>query len=215
MISSPEIDKLLRRYLSPILRENGFTKVSARKAWGWKNKCISVLQVRAVGSYFSAVTGWPPMSVGVWTGVYYDFIPCDGRTPPKRDEKGRLAPDEASCHMRSDLSCSLDQSHFTHQLSNPAEHSRTDIWWFERDGSNMVDAVENVALCFVDQGISWFQRYNDLDAAFADIELERDCYVKYYRASYLAKELGLETKHRMYAELRDVEKTRIDAMFPV
>jgi hypothetical protein len=29
MISSPDIDKFLRKYLSPILRENGFTKVSA------------------------------------------------------------------------------------------------------------------------------------------------------------------------------------------
>jgi len=49
--------------------------------------------------------------------------------------------------------------------------------------------------------------------AFADVELERDCYVKYHRASYLAKELGFETKHKMYAALRDAEKDRIEKMF--
>ena len=213
MISSPDINKLLRKYLGPILRENGFTKVSARKAWGWKDKCISVLQVRAVGSYFSDVTGWPPMSVCVWTGVYYNFIPFDGHTPPKLDEKGRLVPDEVYCHMQSHLSCSLDQSHFTRQLSNPAERIRTDIWWFERDGSNMIEAVENIALCFVDQGLSWFERYTDLQTTLDDIESEHDCYNKYNRASYLAKELGFEAKHKMYAELRDAEKARIDTMF--
>jgi hypothetical protein len=97
MISSPDIDKLLRKYLSPILRENGFAKVTARKAWGWQDHCVSVFQIRAVGSYFSDVTGWPPMSVCAWTGVYYDFIPFEGHTPPRRDEKGRLVPDEAYC----------------------------------------------------------------------------------------------------------------------
>ena len=213
MISSPDINKLLTKYLTPILRENGFSKVSTRKSWGWNDKCVSVLQVRAVGSYFSSVTGWPPMSVGVWTGVYYDFIPFNGHKPPNRDDKGRLIPDESYCHMQSHLSCSLDQSRFTHNLSNPAERARTDIWWFERDGSNMVEAVENIALCFIDQGIAWFRRYSDLELAFADVELERDCYVKYHRASYLAKELGFESKHKMYAALRDAEKDRIEKMF--
>lgn len=213
MISSPDINKLLTKRLSPILRENGFSKVSARRSWGWSDKCVLVLQVRAVGSYFSSVTGWPPMSVGVWTGVYYDFIPFNGNKPPNLDDKGRLIPNEAYCHMQSHLSCSLDQSRFTHKLSNPAERARTDIWWFEPDGSNMVEAVENIAVCFVDQGIAWFRRYSDLELAFADVELERDCYVKYHRASHLAKELGFEAKHEMYATLRDAERDRIEKMF--
>ena len=123
MISSPDINKLLTKRLSPILRENGFSKVSARRSWGWSDKCVLVLQVRAVGSYFSSVTGWPPMSVGVWTGVYYDFIPFNGNKPPNLDDKGRLIPNEAYCHMQSHLSCSLDQSRFTHKLSNPAERA--------------------------------------------------------------------------------------------
>ena len=210
MISSPDINKLLRRYLSPILREHGFSKVSARKSWGWKGKCVLVLEIRAVGNYFSQVTGWPPMSVGVWTGVYYDFIPFDEHAPPKIDEHGRLVPSLTHCHRDLELTCSLDQGRFTDRLFNPAERSRTDIWWFEPDGSNMVEAVENIALCFVDQGISWFQRYTDLESALADIELEPDGYSKYYKASYLARELGFEAKHKLYAERRDtLEASRL------
>src|SRR5512146_2609875 len=99
MISSPEINKILRKTLSPILRENGFTVVQARKAWGWHDHCVWVLSIRAVGNYFSLVTGWPPMSVGVWTGVYYDFIPEDSRSAyVDVDTEGRLRPDEVACH---------------------------------------------------------------------------------------------------------------------
>jgi hypothetical protein len=212
MISSPDIDKALRKHLSPILRESGFTKVSARKSWGWHGHCVWVLNIRAVGSYFSDVTGWPPMSVGVWTGVYYDFIPFEGHTSPKVDDKGRLIPDEVYCHIRSHLSCTLDQSIYTNRLSNCAERVRKDIWWFERDGSNMVEAVENIALSFVDEGKPWFKRHTNLEATFAEIESEHNCYHKYYRAKYFAKQLGFDKKYEMYGELTDKEKARIGAI---
>jgi hypothetical protein len=212
MISSPDVNKLLRKYLSPIVRESGFTKVSARKSWGWHGHCIWVLQIRAVGNYFSEVTGWPPMSVCVWTGTYYDFIPFTGHTPPKVDANGLLIPDEAYCHVRSHLSCTLDQGFYTKSLSNPAERERKDIWWFERDGSNMIETVENISLSFIDEGRHWFERCNDLQLTFADIESERDCYVKYYRAKYFAKHLGLNEKYRTYSELADKAEARISAM---
>ena len=211
MISSPNIDKVLRRYLSPILRESGFSKVNARKSWGWHGHCVWVLNVRAVGSYFSDVTGWPSMSVGVWTGVFYDFIPFEGQSI-KVDDRGRLIPEEWYCHMRSHLSCTLDQSAYTKHLSNPAERKRKDIWWLERDGSNMIEAIENIALSFVDEGKPWFEKHTDLQDTFAGIEGEHDCYNKYYRAKYFAEQLGLDEKYMMYAELADKEKDRIEAI---
>lgn len=211
MISSPDIDKLLRRHLSPILRESGFTKVSARKSWGWHGPCTWVLQIRAVGNYFSQVTGWPPMSVCVWTGVYYDFVPFAGHTPHKTDNRGRLIPDEAHCQVRSHLSCTLDQKAYTKALSNPGERSREDIWWFEPDGNNMAEAVENIAQCFVSEGEPWFRRYTDLPATLAYIESEGDCLVKYYNAKYFAKHLGLDELYSRYADLAEKEEARIAA----
>ena len=214
MISSPDMNKLLRRHLSPILRDSGFTKVSARKSWGWHGHCTWVLQIRAVGNYFSQVTGWPPMSVCVWTGIYYDFVPFRGHTPPKTDNKGRLIPDEVYCHMRSHLSCTLDQKVYTKALSNLPERSRKDIWWFESDGSNMTEAVKNIVQCFVSEGEQWFRRYTDLPATLAYIESERDCLIKYYNAKYFAKHLGLADRYRHYADLVEKEEARIASRTP-
>ena len=52
-------------------------------------------------------------------------------------------------------------------------------------------------------------RHTDLSTTFADIEAEHDCYNKFYKAEYFAKQLGLEAKHKMYAEKRVQEKARI------
>lgn len=208
VVTSPEINKFLRKHLSPLLRESGFTKVAARKAWAWKGHSIAALQVRAIGSYASDVSGWPPASVCVWTGVYYDFIPFK-EWPPKHDDKGRLIPDESYCHMRSHLSCSLDQSHFTKHLSNPAERVRKDVWWFERDGSNMELAVENIALAFLTEGRQWFDRYTEPANALAYLKTQRDCYVKFYQAEYLTQHLGLHAEHKIYQEKRIREQIRI------
>ena len=111
--------------------------------------------------------------------------------------------------MRSHLSRSLDQSRFSDQLSNPAERVRKDIWWFERDGSNIEETVEDIALRFVDEGKPWFERYTDLSTAFADIEAGHDCYNKFYKAEYFAKQLGFEAKHKEYAAKRLHEQARI------
>src|SRR5207253_710228 len=79
-------------------------------------------------------------------------VPFTGHTPAKVDGNGRLIPDEVYCHVRSHLSCTLDQESHTKSLSNPAERERKELWWFERDGSNMTEAVENICLCFTDAG---------------------------------------------------------------
>jgi len=209
MISSGDVNKVLRKHLSPILRENGFSSVQARKAWGWHDHCVWVLTVRSVGSYFSDVTGWPPMSVCIWTSIYYDFIPFRGHTPPKLDDKGRLSPDEAYCHMRSHLNSTLDQQIYKSQLRTPAEQRRTDIWWIERDGINAPEVVENITLAFMNEGIQWFNHHNDLEACFKEIESDRDCYQKFFHALHFATQLGNNDKKKIYSELLEEEARRI------
>ena len=114
MIGSPEINKLLRRLVCPVLRDNGFIEVAPRKAWGWHEKSIWVFEIRAVGKTFAEVTGWPSMSVSTWLGIYCEDRPAG--IPVKRDAKGRLLPDEFLCHERSHLDCTLDQKRFTKNL---------------------------------------------------------------------------------------------------
>ncbi len=197
MISSPEINKFLRKSLSPVLRENGFSSVEARKAWGWHDPCIWVLEIRAVGNYFSQVTGWPPMSVGVSLGVYYDFIPAEAR-PIEVDDKGRLVPHEYECHARSTLERRLNQNSYQSKLFTCPERKRRDIWWIDPSGENVVEVVDDITRTFSTQGLRWFNDHTDLKKAFSEIEHEHDCYIKYYRAAYLARHLGYEAKYQDY-----------------
>jgi hypothetical protein len=96
--TSALLNKPLRARLLPILRKAGFQYMDARNAWLWQDDFIWVFNIRAVGAYFSGVTGWPPGSVGVWLGVFFAFAPR--LSGLKIDEKGRLRPPEHACHMR-------------------------------------------------------------------------------------------------------------------
>lgn len=212
MIGSPEINKLIRKIFSPVLRENGFSKVETRDNWGWHKNAIWVLKIRAVGRYFSQVTDWPSMSIVVDLGIFYDFIPSEFTI--KRDPDGKLLPEEPQCHVRSSLLSTLNQSNLKNRLGNPAERERKDIWWIQPDGSNLEEVINNVKECFLNKGIEWFDNFTDLKFAFRQLEKERDCYHKFYRVTYFAKQLGETKKFEKYFQLLEQEAKRIGRPIP-
>jgi len=209
MIGSPEINKVIRKSLSPILKENGFNKVNTRNNWRWIDQCIWVLKISAVGNYFSKVTGWPPMSIHVELGIYYVFIPNIEEI--KKGTNGELLPKEYQCHLREELNCNLDQSNYTRHLDNPADRTRNDIWWVEPDGSNVDEVIKDIGKSFVEKGLNWYINNTDLETAFINIENQlNDGYDKYYKAKYFAEFLKHEEKLNMYNYLFEQEKKRID-----
>ena len=113
MIGSPEINKVIRRVLTPVVKQNGFSHVQGRNYWGWHGPCTWVLNVRAVGNYFSLCTDWPSMSLGVSLGVWYDFIPKEMRGSVKISQLGLPLPDECGCQRRLVLRSAIDQSEYT------------------------------------------------------------------------------------------------------
>ena len=205
--TSAIVNRALRASVGPVLRSAGFAKVDARNGLRWLDRAVWVFKVRAVGNYFSEVTGWPPGSVVVPLGVFYPFFALD--RPVKVDDSGRVLPPEYRCHSRSHLTCRLDQRDRTDQLKNPAERRRTDIWWVDRDGSNAPAVAADVALALEDQGLPWFALHSDVAATLAEVEQSRDCLVKFEAATFLARELGDQTRWRKYAELATAEATRI------
>ena len=210
MIGSPEINKVIRKSLSPILKENGFNKVNTRNNWRWIDQCIWVLKIGAVGNYFSEVTGWSPMSIHVELGIYYVFIPSIEEI--KKGTNGELLPKEYQCHLREELNCNLNQSNYTRHLDNPADRTRTDIWWVEPDGSNVNEVIEDIGKSFVEKGLNWYINNTDLETAFNTIENQHnDGYDKYYKAKYFAELLKQEEKFDMYNYLFEQEKKRIDS----
>jgi hypothetical protein len=205
--SSAIINRGFRRHLSPVIREAGFEKVDARNGWAWKADCAWVLNVRAVGKYFSEVTGWPPASVVVSLGVYYSFIPS--RQPLKVDRKGRCLPTEYQCHMRSHLERNLAQVDRVSVLANPAERKRKDIWWLDANGANAEEVSLDIVAAFLSAGVPWFARCTDLDVALKAIEAERDCFNKFVLATYVAGKLERMETRQKYATLAQREGRRI------
>jgi hypothetical protein len=108
---------------------------------------------------------------------------------------------------------SLDQSIYTSSLSHGPERERRDLWWIDQDGRNVADVVENLLLCFLDQGLPWFRENSDIEHVFAIVEGETDCLVKYQAASAFAQHIGNAEKHEHYKRLADAESRRIDELF--
>jgi hypothetical protein len=204
--TSAIVNRSLRATVSPLLCELGFEKVDARNGWRWLDKVIWVFNIRAVGSYFSDVTGWPPGSLGVWLGAYYTFMPRD--LPIKVDDHGRLVPPEHVCQMRTHLDRGLQQEERTSRLRNPAERLRTDIWWVEPDGSNAATVAADIADSLRSAGAPWFTGHSDLGVTLTEVDGERDCFVKFDRAALLAREIRDQDRLRRYAALATTEAAR-------
>lgn len=208
MIGLPEIYKEIRGILSPVLKKNGFTKVITRNNWGRHNECIWVLDISAIGNYFSDITGWTPMSLTVTLGIYYEFIPTldDGI---KVGTKGELLPKYHQCHLWKELNCKLDQSKYKKHLENPAERERNDIWWVETDGSNIEEVLTDINKSFLDDGLPWIKKFTNLDVAFEEIEKEVDSYNKFYKAKFFAKHLNKMNQYEEYFHLFEKELIRL------
>jgi len=181
--------------------------MDARNAWLWQRDFIWVFNVRAVGAYFSGVTGWPPGSVGVWLGVFFAFAPRPNGL--KIDDKGRLRPPEHVCHMRSHLVRRLDQAALMNTLQNHAERRRTDIWWVDPGGENAELVADDITTSLVSEGLPWYSQASNPEVALSMVEAEPDCFVKFTKAALLAKHLGDETRWQKYDVLADAEARRI------
>lgn len=205
--TSAVFDRALRVAVVPVLRGAGFHKVNARNGWLWTEKSIWVFNIRAVGNYFSLVTGWPPGSVGVWLGIYFVFIPTD--FPVKFDDKGRMLPAEFICHMRSHLKSGLNQDDFVSQLALLPERQRKDLWWIEPDGSNSVPVAEDIASSLRNSGLSWFSHSSNLTTALTEVESGHDCFVKFDTAAFLAREIDDRDRWQKYALLAEAMATKI------
>lgn len=207
--SSGIINKAFRKHVSPVLRAAGFERVNARNGWARVGPSVWVFNIRAVGSYFSSVTGWPPASVCVWLGVFYEFFPQRIPEDLKIDNSGRLLPAEGLCQMRSHLDRQLDQQALIQSLRNPAERRRRDIWWLEANGENSEEVAKDIANVLSTEGLPWFQQCSDLPSVLALIEQERDCYNKYFRALHIARFVGDTEREHLYAELEATERAHL------
>lgn len=211
MIGSLEINKSIRKIIHPILKNNNFTKVKTRNGWKYNDKCIIVFNIRAVGGYFSFVTGFPPMSVVVSLGVYYKFFPQEKSI--KIDKVGLLLPPEWCCQRRLKLTNYDFNKQIRDNLNNPNDRTRNDIWWIEPDGKNTEEMVEDISNSLIYIGIPWYEAMTDLNNVYKQILKEKDCCNKYGLLSYFSRELNYRSDFKKYNELYNMERGRIENIF--
>jgi len=156
-IGSAEVNRVLRLALNPALRANGFTKFKGRCAWRYMEDCIWVLQLRAVGNYFSMVTGFPPMSLCGELCIFFPDFPSPDPmrrdSKPPRDTDGLYIPKPPSCQIRLPLLVQQDQAADCASIRSPAERDRDNVWFVRPDGSNVEAVVEDVRCSVVEWGI--------------------------------------------------------------
>lgn len=159
MITSGDINKILRRVVVPTLREIGFTKFKGRVAWRYLDDAIWVFQTKAVGNYFSQVTGFPPSSLTARLGIF--FLDFPGSHPIKTADDGLPVPDESRCHVRYGLDNMADQIAVRNPEMLEQERLRKDVWWLDRDGSNAEAVVEDIRRSILEYGVPLLEKpYN-------------------------------------------------------
>jgi len=142
MVGSPEVNKIIRKIISPALRQYGFTKVKARNYWLYRENEIWYIVIKSVGSYFSQVTGFPSQSVSVSYGIYFTNMPS--LATPKIDKDGLAVPKEYECQFRGSIENIVCQKHLRKDFGSEPERNRKNIWWISNDGSNIDDAIEDI-----------------------------------------------------------------------
>lgn len=144
MIGSSEVNRSIRAVLSPALRVAGFQKVRTRHNWRYLSDTVWALHIKAVGAYFSSVTGFPPMSLVAELGLYYLAFPGYPNVPSPIDVDGLPIPPITHCHTRLSLELQSSQDHLRPATMLPAERRRPDVWWLEPNGSNLDEAIADI-----------------------------------------------------------------------
>lgn len=164
-----DVDKMLRKIIFPCLKENGFTEVKGRNAWGWHEDCIWVFNIRSIGKAHSIITNWPEDSISVYLGIYYTYLPHI--IEAKKDKNGLLHPKECECNRRAQLTCSYEQIKYTEHVNcNASEKKRRDIWWIQPDGSNLSEVINDINNLYLNYAVKWFEKKSNKELTLQEAE---------------------------------------------
>ena len=150
-MDSRDVNKRIRAVVWPALKERGFEKRSTRTAWRQRAQCVDVINFQSFNSYTASGLGCTTFSFGVNLGIYFPCIAdrAWSKTP------SREWPQEFECHLRKTLIKRLPQPTFP----------RLDIWFVDREGSNLEDVIDDALHVIESSGMDWFARFASLEAA--------------------------------------------------
>jgi hypothetical protein len=176
----------LRKKLFPVLTRHAFAPIKPRIAYRSTADSTCILSFRCVGAYFSKSTGFPSQSMMVTAGMYYPGIPNPFGFPAELDKDGLPNSMEVMLPLEGDVSRQPRRG-----LRNAAEEVRKDIWWIQPDGSNLGEAIGDIAIAVEQQALPWFGQWDTLASALESSLAAARLYPgRTWRTYCLAKRLG-------------------------
>lgn len=147
-MDSKVVSRELWKVVRPVLKDAGWTSFSSRTARRFGKPRIDVVNFQSFNSYLASAIGSTTYSFSVRLGCFFPAIPHSGI----EIKAGLLMPEEYNCYLRYTI----------HKKFLQPECTRTDVFYVDPKGEYLPTVVEAVREGIVTEGLSWFQRFSDM-----------------------------------------------------
>jgi hypothetical protein len=161
-MDSKVVDRALREYLWPRLKEAGFDRRTGRTSWRDRGDAVQCINVQSYRATLADWMGATTYSFGVNLGVLFEAIASRSAIGGFITDRSR--PKEDQCHLRKFLTKGFAQPNVLTRPklgiggSRPTFgmwSDRPDVWLMLPDGSNVDDAVRDAADRVFTEGLPW------------------------------------------------------------
>jgi hypothetical protein len=142
----------IKNEIWPLLRREGFTEFSAKTAWRPTPEQIHVVNYQSFNSYLAERVGCTTFSFALNLGIFFRAVPLEH--PVKKGHDPSFKPQDYHCHFRHRLPKNVEQPVLP----------RSDIWYVERDGSNLLQCLDDSRTSITREGLPWFARFESLES---------------------------------------------------
>lgn len=163
-MDSTIVNKEIRKNIRPLLKENGFTKFTARNAWRVSPQIIEVINFQSFNSYLAEELFCTTFSFSVNLGIYYLSVhnnPWINHNPPE-------FPKEYECHARRSLTKSIKQT----------QYPRSDIWFIDNKGLEIPRVFEDAKNVICEEGLIWFDEMSKLPNALEAFQNKAEIFIQ-------------------------------------
>lgn len=157
-MNSAAVNREIRARIRPLLEDAGFVAFTARNSWRYHRDRVDVINFQSFSSHHAEVMGITTYSFAVNLGCYLRYIPDPYPDAPESSSlAGELPrPTEYHCHMRGQLRRSYSDK----------SCARRDIWFIDEHGTNVAEALHDVRMVFVRDGVPWFAQFSTPDHVY-------------------------------------------------
>jgi hypothetical protein len=207
LVDSSVVNREIKSVIRPLLKDAGFTQFTARTGWRYAGQRIDVVNFQSFNSYLANAVGCTTYSFCVRLGCSFDAIPRSARVKRK---DGFLRPEEYECHFRRPLQKTIRQPNL----------KRKDVWYVDPSGQNLKDVIEDAQKAILENGLSWFNRFSDLNEVLRTLQKDSESNegtwgfgtktspMRHFMTGYVAKSLG-----KTQLALENIQKALLSGCF--